>query len=232
MALGGQRTVLFDLDGTLVDSAPDLTTAVDRMLRDLGRAPVGEEAVRHWIGNGARRLVMRALTGQRDGDPGDAATDAALARFFDHYDDSLTDASVPYPGAMEALRALSGAGVRLGVVTNKPARFTDRLLDALDMLPFFGVTVSGDTLPVKKPDPAPLRLAADRLGVPLETCVMVGDSMADLRAARNAGIPMVCVPYGYRDGDAIFEAGPEAVVQRLDELPALLGLNDHGRSDS
>lgn len=232
MALSGRRAVLFDLDGTLADSAPDLAAAVDDMLRELGREPVGESQVRRWIGNGARRLVMRALTGERDGDPGEAATDSALARFFEHYDDRLIESTVPYPGAMEALHDLRGAGVALGVVTNKPARFTDRLLDALGMLEFFGVTVSGDTLAVKKPDPAPLRHAAEQLGVPLDTCVMVGDSMADLMAARNAGIPMVCVPYGYRDGDAIFDSGPEAVVERLDAIPALLGLEEKARSDS
>ncbi len=225
--LTGCRAVLFDLDGTLVDSAPDLAAAVDDMLRELGREPVGERRVRHWIGNGARRLVMRALTGERDGDPPAVATDAALARFFEHYSRRLTERTEPYPGAMEALRHLREAGVALGVVSNKPGRFTDRLLDALGMLEYFGVTVSGDTLAVKKPDPAPLQHAAERLGVPLDACVMVGDSMADLMAARNAGIPMVCVPYGYRDGDAIFESGPEAVVERLDAIPALLGLQQH-----
>lgn len=216
----GRRAIFFDLDGTLVDSAPDLGAAVNDMLLERGRDAVAIDQVRVWVGNGARRLVMRALTGSRDGDPGDEVTQVALARFFEHYGRRLTERTRPYPGVVEALDVLTDMGLRLAVVTNKPARFTDPLLEALGLSHYFGVTVSGDTLASRKPDPAPLRHAASALGVPPDSAVMVGDSMADLGAARNAGIPMVLVPYGYRDGDAIFDAGPDLVVDDLRSLPA------------
>lgn len=221
----GLRAVLIDLDGTLVDTATDIAAAINGMLMELGRPATSEAQVRAWIGNGARRLVMRAMTGRREGDPGESVTDAALGRFFEHYAQHLAERSRPYPGVVEALAGLSTAGLALGVVTNKPERFTDALLAAVGLLDYFGATVSGDTLPVKKPHPAPLRLAAERLGVPIAHCVMVGDSMADLLAARNCGIPMVCVSYGYRDGDAIFSCRPDAVVDRLDELVAMMQLD-------
>lgn len=222
MTFRGVRAVLFDLDGTLVESAPDLAQAVNRLLAERGRGAVAEARVRRWIGNGARRLVARALTGEDDGEVEAGELDAAMQRFFSHYADCLTDRTAVYPGTVEALEALQAAGLALGVVTNKPGRFTDPLLAALGLDRFFGVAVSGDTLAVKKPDAGPLAHAAEALGVPLASALMVGDSMADVMAARNAGVPIVCVPYGYRRGDDIFEANPDAVVDRLDELPPLL----------
>ncbi|WP_435104973.1 phosphoglycolate phosphatase [Arhodomonas sp. AD133] len=222
MSLAGAHAVLFDLDGTLVDSAPDLATAVDRMLIERGHEPVGEAYVRSWIGNGARRLVARALVGRRDIETEPEDTEAALARFLALYGERLVARTQVYPGTLDALEALAEAGMPLAVVTNKPEALTWPLLDALGLTHRFGAVVGGDTLAVRKPDPAPLAHAAERLGVALGRCVMVGDSMTDLSAARNAGVPIVCVPYGYRDGDAIFDARPDAVVESLAELPPLL----------
>lgn len=212
--------VLFDLDGTLVDSAPDLATAVNRTLAELGRAPVAEDTVRVWIGNGARRLVARALAGQRELAAEPPGLEAALARFCEHYWDCLVAQSRPYPGVRRGLDTLSALGLPLGVVTNKPARFTAPLLEALQLADYFQVLVSGDTLPVKKPDPAPLVHAAGRLGAPVADCLLVGDSRADLDAALAAGMPMVRVPYGYPGGDATFDDHPELEVATVDQVAA------------
>lgn len=214
--------VLFDLDGTLVDSAPDLATAVNRTLAELDRPAVPEDRVRVWIGNGARRLVARALAGRREVGQEPAGLEAALARFFEHYEDCLVDRSRPYPGVREGLDTLSRLGLPLGVVTNKPERFTAPLLEALELERYFRVLVSGDTLAVKKPDPAPLHHAAAGLGVPAGACLLVGDSRTDLEAALAAGMPMIRVPYGYPGGDATFADHPELEVAGVDELAARL----------
>lgn len=210
--------VLFDLDGTLVDSAPDLTTAVNRMLADRQRSPMSEARMREWIGNGARKLVARALAGQRHIASEPAETEDALAQFFVHYTDCLVDKSVLYPGVRVGLERLKALGLPLGVVTNKPGRFTDPLLKAMDLAEFFPVVVSGDTLTVRKPDPAPLLHAASALNVPIERCVYVGDSLADRGAADAAGALLVRVPYGYPGEESAFAGHPQRLTMRVDEL--------------
>ncbi|MGD8710939.1 MAG: phosphoglycolate phosphatase [Ectothiorhodospiraceae bacterium] len=215
--------VLFDLDGTLVDSAPDLAQAVNAMLRALDRETAAEDDVRAWVGNGARRLVMRALTGSFDEEPETVLLNRALALFFDFYAEHLCERSALYPGVRDCLETLASDRVPLAVVTNKPTRFTGPLLAALGVEGYFHALVSGDTLTVKKPDPAPLRHAANLCKVDAERCVMVGDSMADLRAAREANMPMVCVSYGYHLGGDVFDAGPDLVV---DNLSGLFGNDD------
>lgn len=210
--------VLFDLDGTLVDSAPDLTTAVNRSLADIDRPALTEDQVCAWIGNGARRLVARALAGKRDITAEPPATDAALARFFVHYHDCLHEGSRLYPGVRDGLERLQAMGLPMGVVTNKPAAFTTPLMASLGIAGYFGVAVSGDTLDVKKPDPAPLIHAAGQLGVAIEDCLYVGDSDADRAAAEAAGSPLVRVPYGYPGDDAIFADHPAAMTLTVDQL--------------
>lgn len=223
MGLENARAILFDLDGTLIDSAPDLAQAMDAMLVELRRAEVGEEQVRYWVGNGAARLVKRALTGEWEGEPEKALFERALRLFFRYYGDNLVDRTVLYPGVREGLDALRRNGVTLGIVTNKPARFTMPILARLGIDHAFQVVVAGDTLDQKKPHPAPLLHAANGLDVSPAETVMVGDSMNDVRAAREAAMAIVCVPYGYNHGSDIFDARPDAVIDSLVELPALLG---------
>ncbi len=226
MSLFLPQAVLFDLDGTLVDSAPDLTTAVNRMLVELDRAPMSVDQVRNWIGNGARRLVARALAGRRDIDEEPAETAAALELFFTHYADCLDDQAIPYPGVVEGLERLRDLGMPMGVVTNKPTAFTGPLLEALELAEYFAVSVSGDTLPVRKPDPAPLRLGAEQLGVAIERCWYVGDSAADRDAAAAAGALLIRVPYGYPGDESVFADHPTArtlAVNELAETVARLG---------
>ncbi|ROR29536.1 phosphoglycolate phosphatase [Inmirania thermothiophila] len=217
---GACEAVLLDLDGTLVDSAPDLAAAVDEMLAALGRTPAGEAAVRRWIGNGAPRLVKRALTGEMEAEPDPALFERAYALFLDAYQRHLSEGTRLYPGVAQGLEGLAAMGLRLGCITNKPARFTEPLLARLGIRRYFGVVVSGDTLPRGKPDPAPLLHAAACLKIEPGRTLMVGDSVNDVQAARAAGMRVVCVPYGYNHGEDIAAAQPDAVIASLAELPA------------
>ncbi|MGE8385500.1 MAG: HAD hydrolase-like protein, partial [Pseudomonas putida] len=150
------RLVMFDLDGTLIDSVPDLAAAVDRMLLELGRPPAGLEAVRHWVGNGAQVLVRRALAGGIDhAAVDDALADQALALFMDAYAESH-ELTVVYPGVQDTLRWLRKQGVEMALITNKPERFVGPLLDQMKIGNYFRWIIGGDTLPQKKPDPAAL----------------------------------------------------------------------------
>lgn len=215
------RAVLFDLDGTLVDSAPDIAAAADRALGDCGLAPRGIERIRGYIGGGAERLIHRCLTDDMDGIAERALFDRAHASFFQHYAAGLTDRTVIYPGVIETLDTLLARGYVLACVTNKPARFTGPLLEALALARYFPVTVAGDTLPVRKPDPAPLLHALAQLGADVPRATMVGDSMADLKAARAAGTRALCVTYGYSPNARLADHAPDALV---DHMPDILPL--------
>ncbi len=212
------RLVMFDLDGTLVDSVPDLATAVDRMLVELGREPAGVERVRQWVGNGARVLVRRALAGGLDHSAvGEAKSEEALARFLDIYAD-CHELITLYPGVHELLEALSTAAVELAVVTNKPERFVAPLLEQVGLGGYFRWIIGGDTLPQQKPDPAALLQVMRLAGVSQEQSLFVGDSRSDVLAARAAGVPCVAVSYGYNHGRPVAEEEPQLVVDSLAEL--------------
>ncbi len=217
---GGElpRLVMFDLDGTLVDSVPDLAAAVDRMLVELGRPPAGVEKVRDWIGNGALVLVRRALAGGLDhAAVGEAETEQALARFLDIYAD-CHNLTVLYPGVHELLEALSTAAVELAVVTNKPERFVAPLLEQVGLGGYFRWIIGGDTLPQQKPDPAALLQVMRLAGVEASQSLFIGDSRNDVLAARAAAVPCIAVSYGYNHGRPIAEERPSLVVDSLAEL--------------
>jgi phosphoglycolate phosphatase len=214
--------ILVDVDGTMVDSVPDLAYCVDELMRALGRPPHGEARVRNWVGNGVERLVRRALVGQLDGEPPEQDYVRAYPIFVELYAANTSRRSRLYPGVREGLDWLKSAGYRLGCVTNKAARFTVPLLAALGVRDDFELVVSGDTLPVKKPDPAPLLHAARYFGVAAAESLMVGDSVSDVRAARAAGFQVVCVSYGYNHGADIRAARPDAVIDSLGDLRGLL----------
>jgi len=213
---------LFDLDGTLVDSAPDLAAAVDQMLEHLGRSPVGIDQVRDWVGNGASVLVRRALAGRSDWEPAEPKDDAlfndALAIFFHAYGQINGRHAVVYDGVEACLEKLQQHGCKLAVVTNKPEQFVAPLLEQMGLDHWFDLSIGGDTLPVKKPDPAPLLHAMESLGGTRGTTVMVGDSAADVDAALAAGVPCVAVRYGYNFGRPVETLGADAVVDSLAEL--------------
>ncbi|MFN4262547.1 MAG: phosphoglycolate phosphatase [Thioalkalivibrionaceae bacterium] len=214
--------ILIDLDGTLVDSVPDLSFCVDETMQALGLPRRGEAAVRLWVGNGVERLVARALINALDGEPDEDLLARALPVFRDCYQANSARRSTVYPGVREGLMALRAADFKLGCVTNKARRFTEPLLDSLHLAPYFELLVAGDDLAQKKPDPAPLLHAAATLGAEPRRSLMVGDSKSDVHAARAAGFAVVCMRDGYNHGRDIREEHPDAVLERLDELPALL----------
>ncbi|WP_296806033.1 phosphoglycolate phosphatase [Thiocapsa sp.] len=216
------KMILIDVDGTLVDSVPDLAFCVDAMMARLGRPPHGETAVRNWVGNGVERLVRRALIGQLDGEPDEADFEAALPIFLDLYAENTSKRSVLYPGVVEGIAFMKGAGYQLGCVTNKAAQFTEPLLRDLGIRENFGLVVSGDTLPKKKPDPLPLLHAAQHFGVEPAEALMIGDSVSDVKAARAAGFGIICMSYGYNHGQDIREAKPDAVIDSMVELEQFL----------
>lgn len=219
--LGGRlpRLVMFDLDGTLLDSVPDLAAAVDSMLQQLGLPVAGVEQVRNWVGNGARVLVERALESQRQGVPATGDNEAALALFMQAYADNHRFTSV-YPGVFECLDWLRAQQIELAVITNKPERFVGPLLEEKGLDGYFRWVIGGDTLAQQKPDPAALLHVMREAGVPAGECLFVGDSRNDVLAARAAGVPCVAVSYGYNHGRPIAEEAPDLLLDDLrDMLP-------------
>jgi len=214
--------ILIDVDGTLVDSVPDLAWCVDTMMTELGHAPHGEALVRDWVGNGVERLVRRALIGKLSGEPEDADFERAYPLFLELYADNTSKRSCLYPGVREGLDQLKSMNFRLGCVTNKAAQFTEPLLKDLGLYDDFSIVISGDTLTRKKPDPAPLLHAAEFFGCDPANALMIGDSVSDVAAARAAGFKIICMSYGYNHGVDIREAAPDAVVDSFVEVPPLL----------
>ena len=215
--------LFFDLDGTLVDSVPDLTAAVNVMLRQLGLPARDEAQVRAWVGNGMNNLIHRALTGDMAGQADPELFARAKPLYRAAYAENISVYSSLYPGARVGLAELHATGWPMACVTNKPAEFALPLLDRLGIGHFFAAVVGGECIPHPKPAPDALLLSAERLGVPITRGLMVGDSVNDVGAARNAGCAVVCVPYGYNHGRDIREAEPDAVIASIADLPALLG---------
>ena len=216
------KLVLIDLDGTLVDSVPDLAHAVDEMRKELGFPEHGEAAVRNWVGNGVERLVKRALTGELNGEPDPALYDQAYPVFYKHYQASNGVYSRLFSGVEQGLELLQQRGYHIGCVTNKAESFTLPLLEAKGVRKYFGVVVSGDTLLVKKPAPEPLLHAAKHFNVKPQDSLMLGDSMHDVQAARSADFKVIAVSYGYNHGIDIAEAKPDAIIDSFVELENLL----------
>ena len=222
MAIDRPQMILIDVDGTLVDSVPDLAFCVDEMMKAIGREPRGEEKVRDWVGNGVERLVRRALVGRLEGEPDDAEFEKAYPIFLELYAENTSKRSTLYPGVQEGLDYLKERGYPLGCVTNKAEQFTLPLLQDLGIYDYFGIVVAGDTLPQKKPDPTPLLYAAEFFGAEPERCLMIGDSVSDVKAARAAGFSIVCMSYGYNHGEDIRDYHPDAVIDSMAELKSLL----------
>lgn len=217
---GGQlpKLVIFDLDGTLLDSVPDLASAIDSMLLGLGRPVAGVERVRDWVGNGSMVLVRRALSGSIV-HAGVDQQQAELAHhaFLQAYSGGHTLTSV-YPGVMAFLEALEARGIAMAVATNKPERFVAPLLEEKGMLGYFDWLVGGDTLPVQKPDPAALHWIMREAGVAVADTLFIGDSRNDVLAGQAAGVKVVAVSYGYNHGRPVSLENPDLLVDSLDVL--------------
>ena len=222
MSIRKPQMILIDVDGTLVDSVPDLAYCVDEMMKELGRPEHGEARVRNWVGNGVERLVKRALIGQLDGEPDEADFEKALPVFLDLYSKNVSERSLLFPGVREAIDYFKSRHYKLGCVTNKASQFTIPLLEDLGIHDEFECIVCGDELPKKKPDPMPLLHAAEKLNVTPENSLMIGDSISDVKAARAAGFQIVCMSYGYNHGEDIRNYNPDLVVDSMAELIEIL----------
>jgi len=213
---------MIDLDGTLADTVKDLAAATNLMLCELGRAPLAEARVRAFVGKGIPMLVKRALVGALEGEPDAAEYERALARYFDIYEKVNGAQATLYPGVREGLDALAHTCFPLVCVTNKAERFATPLLQRLGIEHAFEFVVAGDTLPKRKPDPLPLTYACGRLAIAPRDMLMIGDSLNDAQAARAAGCPVFCVPYGYNEGADVRGLDVDAIVDTLFEATKLI----------
>lgn len=207
----------FDLDGTLIDTSGDLAAAVNHAIGKLGRPPFPVEAIRPFVGKGAKVMLERALAAS--GGYEEAEMAESLPVLLDYYEQNLAIHSVPYPGLVDALDRLTERGVKLAICTNKAERFTIPLMHQLGLSDRFASIVGGDTVGVAKPDPAPIREMIARAGG--GRTVFVGDTINDIAGARNAGIPGIAVSFGFLDGP-VENLEADAVIHHFDELVPML----------
>ncbi len=210
------KAVVIDLDGTLLDTAPDLADAAMAMAADLHLPAIDLATVKTYIGNGVSRLVKRVLTRDMQAEPDPALFAQALPLYEKHYGAHVSRKSRVFPGVIEGLKGLRAAGFRVACITNKAEKFTLPLLRDTQLLDYFELVLSGDSLAKKKPDPLPLLHACDYFGVPPAQLLLIGDSLNDAQAARAAGCPVFCVPYGYNRGRDVRELDIDAVVPSLE----------------
>ncbi|MBT2770700.1 phosphoglycolate phosphatase [Halomonas sp. ISL-60] len=216
--LQGKRLIAFDLDGTLIDSVPDLAAAVARTLKELALPEPDDTKVRDWVGNGAPVLVERALNWALNATPDPMLQQRAYEAFMRHYGAAPNTLTTLYPGAQQTLKALHQHGLMLVLITNKPERFIEPLLKHFELLSYFTLWIGGDSLAEKKPHPLPLLHAAQHCQIPPAECVMVGDSRHDMAAGKAAGFTSLALPYGYNHGEPIENSHPDLVLNSLTEL--------------
>jgi phosphoglycolate phosphatase len=212
------KAVLFDLDGTLVDSAPDLHVAANKLLRQEKRRDVSLQEITMMIGDGVPKLVERAFIATGDAIP-EGGLDDLAKRYLEFYEPHAADLTVPFPGAIECMARLSEQGFALAVCTNKPYDATMEILDSLDLSSCLSAVIGGDTLPgIKKPDPRHLLAGVNKLGVRPEESVMIGDNANDVNAARGAGFPVIVCRFGYTKGPAE-DLNGDLIIDHFDALP-------------
>jgi phosphoglycolate phosphatase len=216
------KAVMIDLDGTLVDSIPDLAAAANMMLAELGRPALDVELVRTFVGKGITNLVERTLSGSMDGTADPELMARALPIFERSYAEVNGRHTTIYPGVESGLAALEEQGFPLACVTNKSMRFTQPLLEMVGLAAHFRHVVAGDTLARKKPDPAPLLHACEAFRIAPRDMLMIGDSLNDTQAARAAGCPVFCVTYGYNEGRDVHTLDTDAVIDTLREAAELI----------
>jgi phosphoglycolate phosphatase len=224
MTLDGWKPqlIIFDLDGTLVDSAPDIHRALNLCLVSLGLAESSLIEVKGWIGNGSKKLVERALIAKYrdfvDAETNETFFNIAHSNFIDFYEQNVAAKTTIYPGVEKTLQELVTNEVPMALVTNKPFDITQQLLSALNWSHYFSQVVGGDSFHVKKPDPYPLQQVCIKHSVNPSDCLMVGDSVNDIAAARRAGMPVLAVSYGYNHGQPVILENPDYLVADLTEL--------------
>ena len=223
MAISTPELVLLDLDGTLVDSIPDLARCLNLALADLDLPQRELDSIRNWVGNGVDKLIHRALTNDINGVAEAEQHASVKTNFMDYYHAEPCKLSDCYPGVREGLDMLKERGMKMGVVTNKNEEFVEPILEILGIRKHMSIIIGGNTLAERKPHPLPLLHAAETFGKPPRESLMVGDSVSDVKAARAAEFQIVCVSYGYNHGQDIRDTNPDAVIDSLEELPSFFG---------
>jgi phosphoglycolate phosphatase len=216
------KAVVIDLDGTLLDTAMDLASAANKMLTELGKPALPVATIQSFIGKGIQRLVKRSLTNSLDEEPDPELFNKALPIYQRNYHENLYTHTRPFPEVVEGLDTLKKNGFKLACITNKAEAFTLPLLRAMNLLHYFEMVLSGDTLPKKKPDPLPLLHACNHFQIKPYELLLIGDSLNDAMAARAAGCHIFCVPYGYNEGRDVHELNCDAVVSSLLEATKLI----------
>lgn len=218
--------LIFDLDGTLIDSVPDIADAVNGALADLQRQTFDENTVRNWVGNGAKVLVERALQATQTDTPQADIVNEALQQFFYHYTKQSCEKTQAYQGVHTGLQQLFEAGFCMSIVTNKPMQFVPEILETLGWQGWFSTVLGGDSLPVKKPDPTPLLFTCEKLQFSPANSYMIGDSKNDILAGKNAKIKTLALSYGYNYGQDIRDFEPDNTFDNFADLTTFL-LNRH-----
>lgn len=215
LLLTGIRAAIIDLDGTMIDTAPDFHVAINRMRADLGLGALEIDTIKDFVGKGTENLMRRVLAVDYAPEQVEQHFPAALASYQRHYHATNGEYSTVYPGVREGLQVLQGKKLRLACVTNKPIAFATPLLEKTGLLPFFEIVYGGDSLPKKKPDPAPLLQVCADFGLQPAQVVAIGDSSNDAQAARAAGCRVLNVPYGYNHGQPIQDVDSDGIVASL-----------------
>jgi len=224
MKFTNKKLIIFDLDGTLIDSSPDLALAVNHMLQSLNRSTHSLDTIHHWVGNGAEILVKRALSQSTTIDPtlDEKLWRDALKTFLAFYANNLAVKTVTYPHVHTTLTRLKKAGYTLAIVTNKPFDFVAPILKALELEAFFELILGGDSLSKRKPDPMPLLHVCNTLKIAPQQSLMVGDSKNDILAGKSANIETIGLTYGYNYGEPITIYNPNAIFDNFSDILTLL----------
>lgn len=215
-----KELLLFDLDGTLIDSAPDLALSVNFMLRSIDREEFSEAIIDSWVGNGASTLVKRALSGNKiiDESIDNNFYEKALSIFLDYYKDNSCVKTVTYPDVKETLHTLKQHNYRLAIITNKPFDFIETILSTLELSEYFEIYIGGDSLEKRKPEPEPLLYVCEKLSIDANKALMLGDSKNDILAAKAANIASIAVSYGYNYGEDIRVYNPDVTVDKFSDI--------------
>ncbi len=224
MILNKKKAIFFDMDGTLVDSSKDLASAVNFMLKSIGRKEFEEKKIQEWVGNGALILTKRALSGsvEIDKDLDEELVEKSLQLLLDYYSKHLCIKTKDYPNVKETLKELRNIGYKMAVITNKPYEFVPTILEKLGLMKYFDLILGADSLPKKKPDPMPLLYACKNFDIKPYEALMVGDSKSDILAAKSADIDVVAVNYGYNHGESLQKYEPNIIIEDFKELLEIL----------